>query len=102
MPCLCIQTTLARIIAGVARDKCACRFVQLSATTSGINEIKDVVKVAKNEMKFRRKTILFIDEIHRFNKLQQVCQLVMQCAYLDFCIEPVKNKSRSGDLESTL
>lgn len=37
----------------------------------GVNEVKEVVKVAKNELKFKRKTILFMDEIHRFNKLQQ-------------------------------
>lgn len=37
----------------------------------GVNDVKEVVKVAKNEQKFQRKTILFMDEIHRFNKLQQ-------------------------------
>lgn len=47
------------------------RFVKLSATTVGVNDVKEVVKVAKNEQKFKRKTILFMDEIHRFNKLQQ-------------------------------
>ncbi|KAL9698520.1 hypothetical protein quinque_001961 [Culex quinquefasciatus] len=44
---------------------------QLSATMSGVNDVKEAVKVAKNELKFKRKTILFMDEIHRFNKLQQ-------------------------------
>ena len=40
---------------------------------SGVGDVKDAIKVAKNEQTmFRRKTILFIDEIHRFNKLQQV------------------------------
>lgn len=38
----------------------------------GVNDVKEVVKIAKNEQKFQRKTILFMDEIHRFNKLQQV------------------------------
>lgn len=47
------------------------RFVKLSATMSGVNDVKEAVKVAKNELKFKRKTILFMDEIHRFNKLQQ-------------------------------
>lgn len=47
------------------------RFVKLSATVVGVNDVKEVVKVAKNEQKFKRKTILFMDEIHRFNKLQQ-------------------------------
>lgn len=38
----------------------------------GVNDVKQAVAVAKNEQKFNRKTILFMDEIHRFNKLQQV------------------------------
>ena len=67
------QTTLARIIARVARSKQGTRFTYLSASTCGVSEVKEVVKVAKNErIMLRRKTILFIDEIHRFNKLQQV------------------------------
>lgn len=48
------------------------RFVKLSATMVGVNEVKQAVEVAKNERKFNRKTILFMDEIHRFNKMQQV------------------------------
>ena len=68
-----LQTTLAHIVANSARRSNKARFVQLSATTSGINDVKEVVKVAKNEQQmFKRKTILFVDEIHRFNKLQQV------------------------------
>ena len=67
------QTTLARIIARVARSKQGTKFTYLSATTCGVSDVKEVVKVAKNErIMLRRKTILFIDEIHRFNKLQQV------------------------------
>ena len=50
------------------------RFVKLSATMSGVAEVKEVIKIAKNEQSlFKRKTILFVDEIHRFNKMQQVC-----------------------------
>ncbi|EDO40507.1 predicted protein [Nematostella vectensis] len=68
----CGKTTLAHIVANNARKTTTTRFVTLSATTSGINDIKEVVKVAKNEQQmFRRKTILFVDEIHRFNKTQQ-------------------------------
>lgn len=76
-PCfLTFQTTLAHIIANSAKRSNKARFVQLSATTSGINDVKEVVKVAKNEQQmFKRKTILFVDEIHRFNKLQQVCHI---------------------------
>ena len=67
------QTTLARIIAKVAHQKLNTKFVQLSATTAGVKEVKEIVKVARNEkIMFKRNTILFIDEIHRFNKLQQV------------------------------
>ena len=68
-----LQTTLAHIVANSARRSNKARFVQLSATTSGINDVKEVVKVAKNEQQMlKRKTVLFVDEIHRFNKLQQV------------------------------
>ena len=50
------------------------RFVKLSATTSGVADVKEAIKIAKNEQSlFKRKTVLFIDEIHRFNKMQQVC-----------------------------
>lgn len=38
---------------------------------AGVNDVKEIIKVAKNEQKFKRRTILFMDEIHRFNKLQQ-------------------------------
>lgn len=68
----CFQTSLANVISNICKeDNNNMRFVKLSATMSGINDVKEVVKVAKNEAKFKRKTILFMDEIHRFNKLQQ-------------------------------
>ena len=45
---------------------------------AGVNDVKEAVKVAKNEKKLtRRQTVLFIDEVHRFNKLQQVCFLCL-------------------------
>ena len=53
------------------------KFVQLSATTAGVKDVKEIVKVAKNEkIMLKRNTLLFIDEIHRFNKLQQVSCIV--------------------------
>lgn len=67
----CGKTTLAHIIAAHCKKHENMRFVKLSATMSGVNEVKEAVKVAKNETKFKRRTILFMDEIHRFNKLQQ-------------------------------
>jgi putative ATPase len=68
------QTTLAHIIANQCKkDNQEARFVRMSATMSGVNDVKDAVKIAKNELvSFKRRTILFMDEIHRFNKLQQV------------------------------
>lgn len=67
-----LQTTLAHVIASRCKKTQNCRFVKLSATMVGVNDVKEAVKIAKNEQKFQRKTILFMDEIHRFNKLQQV------------------------------
>ena len=61
------KTTLAKIIAGVTRAS----FIQFSAVLSGIKEIKQVMADAEKAAKFGSRTILFIDEIHRFNKAQQ-------------------------------
>ena len=61
------KTTLARIIARRTQAK----FVDFSAVTSGIKEIKSVMENAENDRRYGRKTILFVDEIHRFNKAQQ-------------------------------
>ncbi|XP_045785658.1 ATPase WRNIP1-like [Maniola jurtina] len=67
----CGKTSVANIIANICKEQNNMRFVKLSATMCGINDVKEVVKVAKNEIKFKRQTVLFMDEIHRFNKLQQ-------------------------------
>ncbi|XP_077296359.1 ATPase WRNIP1-like isoform X2 [Arctopsyche grandis] len=67
----CGKTSLANVISNICKEESNLRFVKLSATMSGVNDVKEVVKVAKNEAKFDRKTILFMDEVHRFNKLQQ-------------------------------
>lgn len=61
------KTTLARIIARRTKAK----FIDFSAVTSGIKEIKQVMEQAESARKFGEKTILFVDEIHRFNKAQQ-------------------------------
>ena len=62
------KTTLARIIANTTKRS----FVQINATTAGIKDIKEVVSEAKDRLVVsQNKTILFIDEIHRFNKTQQ-------------------------------
>jgi len=62
------KTTLARIIAHLTKS----HFVQFSAVASGVADVRKVVKEARARLKaYNRKTILFIDEIHRFNKAQQ-------------------------------
>lgn len=64
----CGKTTLAKVIASVS----GMEFVQLSAVTSGLQEVRQVLKEAEVRLDFRsQRTILFIDEIHRFNKAQQ-------------------------------
>ncbi len=61
------KTTLARIIAHVTR----CEFVPFSAVLSGIKEIKAVMADAERLRRAGRRTLVFVDEIHRFNKAQQ-------------------------------
>ena len=61
------KTTLAGVIANHTKA----RFINFSAVTSGIKEIKEVMKEADESRRFGEKTILFVDEIHRFNKAQQ-------------------------------
>lgn len=61
------KTTLARIIAHETKSK----FIIFSAVTSGIKEIKKVMEDAENNKRLGIRTILFVDEIHRFNKAQQ-------------------------------
>ena len=62
------KTTLAKIIANTT----AAEFIKINAALSGISELRGIVKQAEDRRKFYRKaTILFIDEIHRFNKGQQ-------------------------------
>ena len=61
------KTTLARIIA----RKTKAEFIDFSAVTSGIREIKEVMNQAESARQMGMKTIVFVDEIHRFNKAQQ-------------------------------
>ena len=62
------KTTLARILANETKSN----FVSFSAVLSGVKEIRAVVDEAENQLRdFRRKTVLFVDEVHRFNKAQQ-------------------------------
>ena len=61
------KTTLASIIAGQTKSE----FINFSAVTSGIKEIKDVMKQSEDAVMRGIRTVLFVDEIHRFNKAQQ-------------------------------
>ena len=61
------KTTLAHVIANHTKAK----FINFSAVTSGIKEIRTVMQQADENRMFGEKTILFVDEIHRFNKAQQ-------------------------------
>lgn len=61
------KTTLARIIARHTHAN----FINFSAVTSGIKEIRQVMQEAERNVRFGEKTIVFVDEIHRFNKAQQ-------------------------------
>ena len=61
------KTTLAKIIAGITKAE----FIEFSAVLSGIKEIKQVMADADRARQYGTRTIVFVDEIHRFNKAQQ-------------------------------
>lgn len=67
-PAGCGKTSLARIIAGVTKS----HFVELSAVNSGVKDVRLAIDAARERLSFAgQRTIVFIDEIHRFNKSQQ-------------------------------
>jgi putative ATPase len=61
------KTTLAKLIA----ERTNADFHQLNAVSSGVKDIRQIIEIAKQNRLFQKRTILFIDEIHRFNKAQQ-------------------------------
>ena len=63
----CGKTTLARLIAGQTNSD----FIEISAVSSGVKDIKDAVEKAKVSLRAGVKTFLFVDEIHRYSKTQQ-------------------------------
>jgi ATP-dependent protease HslVU (ClpYQ) ATPase subunit len=93
----CGKTTLARLLA----KSCDAAFKELSATDSGISQLREVFEEAKNLRKLTRrlvnhpcanhlshawvsrKTIVFFDEIHRFNKAQQVNESIRETVFSD-------------------
>src|ERR1700675_2767287 len=63
----CGKTTLARIIARQTRSE----FIPFSAVLAGIKEIKEVMAQAERTRQYGKRTIVFVDEVHRFNRAQQ-------------------------------
>ncbi|MEH2159379.1 AAA family ATPase, partial [Nostoc sp.] len=62
------KTTLARVIANTTRA----HFIAINAVLSGVKEIRAAIEIAQQQRKFHnQRTILFVDEVHRFNKSQQ-------------------------------
>ena len=61
------KTTLARLLA----ENSGMRFIALSAVFSGVKDLREAIQNAKTEQSYGKRTVLFIDEIHRFNKAQQ-------------------------------
>ena len=61
------KTTLARIISSSTNSE----FFKLNAVSSGVKDVRGVIDIARKNLDYNRRTILFIDEIHRFNKAQQ-------------------------------
>ncbi len=61
------KTTLARIIS----EKTKSEFFQVNAVSSGVRELRNIIEQAKENLNYNKRTILFIDEIHRYNKAQQ-------------------------------
>lgn len=61
------KTTLARLLA----ENSGLRFIALSAVFSGVKDLREAIQQAKTELRYGKRTVLFIDEIHRFNKAQQ-------------------------------
>jgi len=61
------KTTLAKLLA----EKSGMRFIALSAVFSGVKDLREAIQQARSEQRFGKRTVLFIDEIHRFNKGQQ-------------------------------
>lgn len=61
------KTTLARIISKETESE----FFKLNAVSSGVKDVRGVIEIAKQNVQYSRRTLLFIDEIHRFNKAQQ-------------------------------
>ena len=90
------KTTLARIIAG----RTHANFIDFSAVTSGIKEIREVMQRAEENRRFGERTILFVDEIHRFNKAQQDAFLI--CRARQHHLDRRDDRNPSFEINSAL
>ena len=85
------KTTLARVLAGAVEED----FVPLSAVTSGVREVRAALDAARERLKYEdRSTLVFIDEVHRFNKAQQDALLpALEEGLVDFIGATTENPS---------
>jgi putative ATPase len=85
------KTTLARVLAGTVEEE----FVPLSAVTSGVKDLRAVLDSARERLKYEeRGTVLFVDEVHRFNKAQQDALLpALEEGLVDFIGATTENPS---------
>nr|CAI5824064.1 unnamed protein product [Callosobruchus analis] len=68
----CGKTSLSAVICDICkRNPTKYKFSTLCAVSAGVKEVQQLISIAKNDLKFGRRTVLFMDEIHRFNKKQQ-------------------------------
>lgn len=61
------KTSLAKIIAETTNSE----FFQINAVSSGVKELREIIEIGATNLNYNKRTILFVDEIHRFNKAQQ-------------------------------
>ena len=85
------KTTLARVLAGMVKEE----FVPLSAVTSGVKDLRAALDGARERLKYQaRGTLLFVDEVHRFNKTQQDALLpALEEGLVDFIGATTENPS---------
>lgn len=85
------KTTLARVLAGAVEEE----FVPLSAVTSGVKDLREALDGARERLKYEdRGTLLFVDEVHRFNKVQQDALLpALEEGLVDFIGATTENPS---------
>src|SRR5881392_2770684 len=86
----CGKTTLARVIARLTKSE----FISFSAVLSGIKEIKEVMADAERKFHSARRTMVFVDEVHRFNKAQQDAFLpYVEAGHITFIGSTTENPS---------